>query len=217
MSFFSGLGSQTNAAIAGQPHGGGTQVAPTDVIGPIMQKWQTDVQNAQLATKAKQALMGSVFGLAGSGLGAWGLQGFPLTGTKIGKLLGMNTPPPTGSLPTTGSPAQYSLGGSVAPDSGSSTEGGGGLMDLMGGSDGEDALSLLSGAQPTDLGAGMAGGVAPDLAAFGGDAALGLGADAGLGLGADALGMGAGALAAGGLAEAGGVGMADLLPLLLLA
>lgn len=54
----------------------GTSVAPTDTIGPEMAKWQVEVENARKAEEAKSALMGSIFGLAGSALGGWGMGGF---------------------------------------------------------------------------------------------------------------------------------------------
>jgi hypothetical protein len=54
----------------------GVPVAPTDTIGPEMAKWQAEMENAQRAEQAKAQLMGSIFGLAGSALGGWGMGGF---------------------------------------------------------------------------------------------------------------------------------------------
>lgn len=54
----------------------GVGVAPTDTIGPEMAKWQAEVQQQQMEQQAKQALMGSIFGLVGAGLGGWGSGGF---------------------------------------------------------------------------------------------------------------------------------------------
>jgi hypothetical protein len=54
----------------------GVGVAPTDTIGPQMAKWQAEMENARMAEQAKSALMGSIFGLVGSGLGGWGMGGF---------------------------------------------------------------------------------------------------------------------------------------------
>jgi hypothetical protein len=54
----------------------GVGVAPTDTIGPEMAKWQSEMENARMAEQAKSALLGSLFGLAGSALGGWGMGGF---------------------------------------------------------------------------------------------------------------------------------------------
>lgn len=54
----------------------GIPVAPTDVIGPEMAKWQAEMENARQAEQAKSALLGSIFGLGGSALGGWGMGGF---------------------------------------------------------------------------------------------------------------------------------------------
>lgn len=54
----------------------GVGVAPTDTIGPEMAKWQAEMENARMAEQAKASLLGSVFGLAGSALGGWGMGGF---------------------------------------------------------------------------------------------------------------------------------------------
>lgn len=173
-----------------------TQVAQTDVIGPIMAKWQGEIQNAMLKQQAQRALQGSVFGLGGSGLSAWGLNGFPLTGTKVGKLFGMTDPAKVNQMGQgVGSPSNYSMGSSSSP--------------------GTDLSLLNNGAsQVTDLGPGMAGAAdftmpasAADIAGFGGDMALGGAATAGL----------EGAATDAALTAAAGMSAEDLLPLLLLA
>jgi hypothetical protein len=51
-------------------------VAPTDTITPQMMAYQGQMQNWQAGQNANNALMGSIFGLAGSALGGWGSGGF---------------------------------------------------------------------------------------------------------------------------------------------
>lgn len=53
-----------------------SQIAPTDTITPQMMAYQGQQQNWQTGQNASNALMGSIFGLAGSALGGWGLGGF---------------------------------------------------------------------------------------------------------------------------------------------
>lgn len=51
-------------------------IAPTDTMTPQMASYQGQMQNWQAGQNASNALMGSIFGLAGSALGGWGTGGF---------------------------------------------------------------------------------------------------------------------------------------------
>jgi hypothetical protein len=51
-------------------------IAPTDTMTPQMMAYQGQMQNWQAGQNANNALMGSIFGLAGSALGGWGSGGF---------------------------------------------------------------------------------------------------------------------------------------------
>ena len=60
--------------------GGGapqTPVAPTDVVGPIMAKYQAEMAKYQADQAKQNAMMGALFGLGGSALGGWASGGFP--------------------------------------------------------------------------------------------------------------------------------------------
>lgn len=51
-------------------------VAPTDVIGPIMAKYQGDLAQWQNAQQQQQQMLGNLFGLGGAALGGWARGGF---------------------------------------------------------------------------------------------------------------------------------------------
>lgn len=53
-----------------------TQMTPTDVVGPQVAQYQGQMQNYQIGQSANNALMGSLFGMAGTALGGWGMGGF---------------------------------------------------------------------------------------------------------------------------------------------
>ncbi len=144
-----------------QPHPAATQVQPTDVIGPIMAKWQGELKNAELKRQAQQALQGSAFGLLGSGASAWGMQGFPWKGTMLQKALSG-----AGGAPV-GAPANMASGFTQ-----------GGAMDLSSllGSGATDAA--LTGGADALLGTGLGTGAATALGSGAAEAGLaGLGAE----------------------------------------
>lgn len=55
-----------------------TQVAPTDTITPQLASYQGQMNAWQQGQQNNNALMGSIFGLAGAGLGGWARGGFPM-------------------------------------------------------------------------------------------------------------------------------------------
>jgi hypothetical protein len=53
-----------------------TGIAPPDYQGAVAQKYAGDMNAWQAKQQASSGLLGSIFGLAGSGLGGWALGGF---------------------------------------------------------------------------------------------------------------------------------------------
>ena len=87
--------------VASQPQWHGPNVAPTDVIGPTMAAYQAAMQKYMLDRQKQNATQGALFGLAGAGLGAWGLGGFNMP-SWLGGAAGAAASPQLG---------QYTLGG----------------------------------------------------------------------------------------------------------
>lgn len=56
------------------------QVAPTDVVGPIMQKYASELAQWQAGENSKNSTMGALFGLGGSALTAGLMPGGFLSG-----------------------------------------------------------------------------------------------------------------------------------------
>lgn len=54
-----------------------SNIAPTDVSGNYWNAYQSQVQQQQLQQQQQNAMMGGLFGLGSTGLGAWGMAGFP--------------------------------------------------------------------------------------------------------------------------------------------
>ncbi len=60
-----------------------SQVAPADITGPTMAKYQGELNAFNAQQQARNAEMGALYGLAGSALGGWGQSGFAMPfGTK---------------------------------------------------------------------------------------------------------------------------------------
>lgn len=63
------------------------QIAPTDVVTPMMQEYQGRLSGWQTEQQSRNALLGGLFGLAGAGLGGWSRNwGRPITGSLLGGL-----------------------------------------------------------------------------------------------------------------------------------
>jgi len=56
----------------------GTGIAPPDYQGAVAQKYAGDMQAYQMKQQQNSSLLGSIFGMAGAGLGGWGMGGFKL-------------------------------------------------------------------------------------------------------------------------------------------
>jgi len=56
----------------------GVNVAPTDVTGPIMAKYQAEMAKYMAEQQRQNAIMGGLFGLGGSALGGWMMGGAKL-------------------------------------------------------------------------------------------------------------------------------------------
>ena len=71
------LGTAPGTTQAQYPAPAPTQVAPTDVIGPIEQQYQSQVAAWQNQQRQQSQLLGGLFNLGGSALGGWASAGFP--------------------------------------------------------------------------------------------------------------------------------------------